>query len=95
MKLASQRFPDTLSASSLLPEPLTLGPGSATAVENLDVCLLILGMLDQVPAPGLFVGFPESSFHYGQIDGKIMQWPFLDGLFYCMHGVVPLSKKAV
>jgi hypothetical protein len=29
-------------------------------------------MLDQVPAPGLFVGFPESSFHYGQIDGKII-----------------------
>jgi hypothetical protein len=95
MKLASQRFPDTLSASRLLPEPLTLGPGSAAAVENLHVRLSILGMVDQMAAPGLLAGFPGSSLYYGQMDGKIMARPFLDGSFDYVHGVAPLSKEAV
>ena len=97
MHLDSRRFSNTLSASSFLPDSnaLTLGLGSAAAVENLHVRLSILGMVDQMAAPGLLAGFPGSSLYYGQMDGKIMARPFLDGSFDYVHGVAPLSKEAV
>lgn len=93
----SQRFSITLPAASLLPDSgaLTLRPGRAAAVEDLHVRLTILGMLDQVAAPGLLVRFPGFSLHYGQIYGKIMKRPLPDGLFSGVHGVLHSQPEAV